>query len=139
MVKVLSRSRFQLENISLECGAQNLCWRSRAIASSSGGLPLRKRLEADRYWTVFRRCVSIAARTIARLNSLSDANAGKRIQILIEEGANGRRLSDLVRLTGLPPERCKALIQENPELVFVEPAQRVVTPIWIEQMRRKAS
>lgn len=77
------------------------------------------------------------ARTIARLNSLSEGNTGKRIQLLIEEGANGRRLSDLVRLTGMPPDRCKALIQGNPSLMFVEPAQRVVTPLWIEQMRRK--
>lgn len=76
-------------------------------------------------------------KTITRLELLSQADRSKRIQILVGESPNGRRLTDLVRSMGLPSDQCKALIRSNPGLVFIEDAQRAVTAPWIAQMRRK--
>jgi selenocysteine-specific elongation factor len=77
------------------------------------------------------------SKTVARLEALTDADAGKRIEFLIEEGADGRRLSDLVRLTGLRTGVVKSLIARNPRLAFVEHAQRAVSKVWIERTRER--
>ncbi len=75
--------------------------------------------------------------TLARLESLAEADSSKRVQILIEESANGRRLLELVRLTGLPADIVKSLIIQNPGLAFVDAAQRGVSKTWIAQTREK--
>ncbi len=77
------------------------------------------------------------AKTLARLESLASDGPGKRIEILVEESTNGRRFADLIRMTGLPGERIKALIRQNSRLVSVEAAQRAVSVAWIERQRAK--
>ncbi len=77
------------------------------------------------------------AKTLARLELLAEADSAKRIQILIDESASGRRLPELVRLTGLPADRIKSLVFANPSLTFVEAAQRAVSTAWIAQTREK--
>lgn len=76
-------------------------------------------------------------KTLARLELLARADLAKRIELLVEESGHGRRLSELVRLTGLPESTLKSLIAQNPKLTFVESAQRAVSKAWIEQIREK--
>jgi selenocysteine-specific elongation factor len=76
-------------------------------------------------------------RTLARLELLAQADSAKRVAFLIEEGANGQALADLVRFTGLRADVVKSLIGRNPRLVFVDHAQRAVSKLWIEQTREK--
>ncbi len=74
-------------------------------------------------------------KTTARLHLLSQFDIGKRLHMLVEEGTNGRRLPDLVRLTGAAPEDLKAAILKTSGLIWLEAAQRVVTNDWMERMR----
>ncbi|MGA8027815.1 MAG: selenocysteine-specific translation elongation factor [Bryobacteraceae bacterium] len=77
------------------------------------------------------------ARTVARLESLAEADPTTRVEILVRESASGARLRDLVRFTGTPLEALRAVIQRSSQLVLAEAAQRVVTTTWIEERRRK--
>lgn len=77
------------------------------------------------------------AKTITRLQTLAEADLAKRVQILIEESATGRRLEDLVRLTGLGETQLRSIIACNPALVSVDGAQRVLTKTWIMRKRDK--
>jgi selenocysteine-specific elongation factor len=77
------------------------------------------------------------AKTIARLMALAQASPAKRVEILVEASGNGRRLPELVRLTGLPLDVIKSLVLANPKLVFVDAVQRAVSTAWIEQMRTR--
>lgn len=76
-------------------------------------------------------------KTFARLESLAQGGAAERLQLLVEESFNGRRVADLIKHTGLPIDRVQSLIAGNPNLLFAEAAQRVVSRIWINQMRQK--
>ncbi len=73
----------------------------------------------------------------ARLQALGKSDDGARVRILVEESRDGRPLADLVRATGWPADRIKALIRQDSRLVFVEAAQRAVSKTWIESMRAK--
>lgn len=77
------------------------------------------------------------AKTLLRLRALSKADTGTRVQILVEEGANGRSMSELVRASGLGKEQLQQLIARNPNLVFRETAQRVVSKGWLQRRRQK--
>jgi selenocysteine-specific elongation factor len=77
------------------------------------------------------------AKTIGRLQILAEADLPKRVQILIEESATGRRLQELVRLTGVTETHLKPIIARNPALVSVDGAQRVLTKAWIAEKRGK--
>jgi selenocysteine-specific elongation factor len=77
------------------------------------------------------------SKTIERLNALAHAGAGNRLQLLIEESSKGQRLQDLLRQTGIQTERLKALITENPSLVYSDSAQRALSKAWIERRRQK--
>jgi len=76
-------------------------------------------------------------RTLARLKLLAEASSAQRVQLLIEESADGRRFADLIKLTGRPEDELKPVIARNPELVVAEAAQRVVTKAWVDRMRQK--
>jgi selenocysteine-specific elongation factor len=78
------------------------------------------------------------AKTVARLSSLLDADLAKRIKILIEESANGRRVSELVRLTGAPAAQIEASILADASLLLHRSSQRAVSQAWIDQKRRDA-
>ncbi len=77
------------------------------------------------------------ARTVQRLQSLAEADAATRIQILVEESAMGRGVAELVPLTGIAPEDLRSLIVKNPDLVLADTAERVVSKAWIERKRQK--
>jgi selenocysteine-specific elongation factor len=72
---------------------------------------------------------------ITRLQRLADCDITKRVQILVEESATGRRFEDLVRLTGVGETKLKSIIERNPTLISVAGAQRVLTKAWITQKR----
>ncbi len=76
-------------------------------------------------------------KTIARLQRLTEANSAKRLQLLVEESTAGRRIDDLVRLSGLAEVDIKEKIAQTPTLVFAEAAGCVVTKAWIAQRRHK--
>ena len=76
------------------------------------------------------------AKTISRLLSLADADLGKRVEILVQESSTGRRVSELVRLTGEPAAELQAALLSRPALLFDPLTQRAVAKPWIEQKRR---
>ncbi|HZQ52623.1 MAG TPA: selenocysteine-specific translation elongation factor [Bryobacteraceae bacterium] len=76
-------------------------------------------------------------RAFERAQTLADADPAKRIQVLVEESMAGRRLKDLVRVTGFPPEELKRLIAENSNLVLADGAQRAMSKAWIDRRRQK--
>jgi selenocysteine-specific elongation factor len=77
------------------------------------------------------------AKTIARLQMLTEADLAKCVQILVEESETGRGLPELVRLTGVTETRLRSIITRNPTLVSVDDAQRVLTTAWIAEKRSK--
>ncbi|MBV9613654.1 MAG: SelB C-terminal domain-containing protein, partial [Acidobacteriaceae bacterium] len=77
------------------------------------------------------------AKTIARLSALATIDVAARIEMLVAESSNGRSPADLVRFTGLPAEIARSVVAENAKLVFVEPAQRIVSTRWIETGRAR--
>ena len=76
-------------------------------------------------------------KTVNRLHTLADAGLAKRVQILIEESATGRKLEDLVRLTGIGEAHLRSVVASNSTLVSVEGVQRIVTKAWIAEKRGK--
>jgi selenocysteine-specific elongation factor len=79
------------------------------------------------------------AKTITRLLSLTDADLARRIGVLVQESTSGRRVSELVRLTGRPPTEIRAALSRNSSLVVHEPAGRAISKAWIDQKRRDIS
>lgn len=77
------------------------------------------------------------SKTVARLQKLAIADLPERILLLTEESRTGRQIEELVRLVDAPPETVKTLIGQNPQLVFIEGAQRVVTKLWLQNRRDK--
>ncbi|MBV9760957.1 MAG: selenocysteine-specific translation elongation factor [Acidobacteriaceae bacterium] len=77
------------------------------------------------------------AKTVARLLSIADADLGKRIEILARESTTGRRVAELIRLTGETAARIETALRSNAALVFDEASQRAVTKEWVEQKRRE--
>jgi selenocysteine-specific elongation factor len=76
-------------------------------------------------------------KAVARLQTLAEADSAKRVQILVEESRTGRRLEDLVRLTGLKETHLKSIIARNPALASTQGPQRVLTKAWIEHKRNE--
>lgn len=70
-----------------------------------------------------------------RIRALAQAGATKRIEILAEESAAGRRFSDLVRATGVREEEIRRAAGQSAQLVVS--AQRVVTKAWLDGRRKK--
>lgn len=77
------------------------------------------------------------AKTVMRLARLAQADPGQRLEILIEESATGRRVPELVRLTGRPLTEIRATLASNPKLVTDPTGQRVVSTAWMAQHRGK--
>ncbi len=77
------------------------------------------------------------SKTIDRLHSLSNAGPAAKIELLVEESATGRRLNELLRFTGLEKEKIKELVLSNPQLLFIEAAELVVTKSWLGHRRKR--
>src|SRR6185437_11084113 len=60
-----------------------------------------------------------------------------RIQFLTEESGTGRRIPELVSATGAPAESVKSQVLQNPQLMYIEAAQRAVTKQWIRRKREQ--
>jgi selenocysteine-specific elongation factor len=76
-------------------------------------------------------------KTIARLASLAEAGLASRIEILVEESANGQSLDDLRRLTGFPAESLAAAILQNPQLILISGSQLVTGRKTLDRHRLK--
>ncbi|MBV9226264.1 MAG: selenocysteine-specific translation elongation factor [Acidobacteriaceae bacterium] len=72
-----------------------------------------------------------------RLQTLAEGSWAKRLSLLVSESPNGRRITDLVRRTGLSPEQLKSHVAKTDDLLFVESAGRVFSKLWIERQREK--
>jgi selenocysteine-specific elongation factor len=70
-------------------------------------------------------------RTLERLRRLADAGLAERVRLLVSEAAQGRSLTSLIKLTGVPGGRLKELIRSDASLFFAEQEQRVITQDWI--------
>jgi selenocysteine-specific elongation factor len=75
------------------------------------------------------------AKTLARLEALSTAAVSRRIELLVDESANGRSIAELVRMMGLSREQLQAAIGSNDGLVM-SANDRVVTRQWIAGKRQ---
>jgi selenocysteine-specific elongation factor len=75
------------------------------------------------------------SKTAARLQRLAQTDLAGRLELLVEEKENGRRLPELVRLTGHAPERIREAIEQNSALLLVDSAQRVVSKTWLATRR----
>jgi selenocysteine-specific elongation factor len=76
-------------------------------------------------------------RTIERLERLANADDPMRIELLVSEASTGRRLDELLRATGLVPERIRELVVANPRLLFIEAHSLVVTKAWLGEQRHR--
>ncbi len=70
-----------------------------------------------------------------RLALLETVSVTARLEQYVAERENGRRLDDLIRLTGQTPEEIKSIIQQSSALLFVEAAQRIVSQAWLKKRR----
>jgi selenocysteine-specific elongation factor len=77
------------------------------------------------------------AKTVGRLATLRAADAPGRIHILVEEGAEGRRVADLVRISGLAEADVLALTGADPGLTFHAPTRRVLAKSWIDDRSKR--
>ncbi|MBV8895987.1 MAG: selenocysteine-specific translation elongation factor [Acidobacteriaceae bacterium] len=76
-------------------------------------------------------------RVVARLQTLSKASLGERLQWLVQESGSGQTLAELVRVTGADPETIKSAVAGNPALSFIETSQRAVSTELLERKRRE--
>jgi len=72
------------------------------------------------------------AKTFERLSGLTSASAAQRVEILTEESPAGLSISQLVRLTGIPPE----IVAQTPNLILVN-GQHLLSQGWVERQRHK--
>jgi selenocysteine-specific elongation factor len=70
-------------------------------------------------------------RSVERLRRLVNADLAERVRLLIGETTQGRGLTCLVSLTGVPIVELRRLIQKDASLFFSEQDQRAVALEWI--------
>jgi len=75
-------------------------------------------------------------KTIARLQTLQSGGDAGRLRLLIEESSQGRKISNIIRLTGWPASKIRKLVAADEGLVLCELEQRVITIEWLEQKRQ---
>ena len=71
-------------------------------------------------------------KAVDRLRKLAAGDLKDRIELLVEESPQGKRLPELVQATGIEEARVLALVKEAKSLVFSESAHRVLSKAWIE-------
>jgi selenocysteine-specific elongation factor len=76
-------------------------------------------------------------KTIERLQALQSGGDAARLRLLLEESSQGRKISNIVRLTGWMPAKIKKLVEADDALTLFEREQRVVTLAWLEQKRQQ--
>ncbi|MCU1294134.1 MAG: selenocysteine-specific translation elongation factor SelB [Bryobacterales bacterium] len=75
------------------------------------------------------------ARTVARLRTLAAGDSARCIQLLVEEGVNGRLVGELVRATGLDSVRILSLVKSNADLFFHSSTNRALSKRWLGAKR----
>lgn len=76
-------------------------------------------------------------KTEERLKRLAAADDMARLELLVVEGAQGRRLANLMRLTGSTRQEIRQLAEANPRLMFCEAGKRIVSRAWLDQKREQ--
>jgi selenocysteine-specific elongation factor len=76
-------------------------------------------------------------KTILRLQRLQSGGDAARLRLLIEESSQGRKISNIIRLTGWMPAKIKKLVETDDALILFEAEQRVITLAWLEQKRQQ--
>jgi hypothetical protein len=76
-------------------------------------------------------------KTILRLQSLQAGSDAARLRLLLEESSQGRKISNIIRLTGWTPAKIKKLVEADESLALCEREQRVITLAWLEQKRQQ--
>lgn len=76
-------------------------------------------------------------KTILRLQALQSGGDAARLHLLLEESSQGRKLSNIIRLTGWTPAKIKKLVAADETLAFYEREERVITLPWLEQKRQQ--
>jgi selenocysteine-specific elongation factor len=77
------------------------------------------------------------AKTAERLKTLAEADDMARVELLVAESAQGRRLANLMRLTGWTQPKIRQLAEANPRLILYEAGQRIVSSTWLAQKRQQ--
>jgi selenocysteine-specific elongation factor len=77
------------------------------------------------------------AKAASRAASLAGASAPERIEILVRESTNGRRVSELSSVTGLPEAEIRSAIASNSRLLIAPSAGIVLSNDWRERQRQK--
>jgi selenocysteine-specific elongation factor len=75
-------------------------------------------------------------RVLARSHALSVATLDRRVQLLVEESKAGVSMAELVRSIGLPRERIRGVIEQNPALTVVRSSEQVIATECLQQKRR---
>ena len=76
-------------------------------------------------------------KTAERLKRLAAGDDMARLELLVAEGAQGRRLANLMRLTGSTEQEMRQLAEANPRLMLCEAGKRIVSRAWLGQKREQ--
>src|SRR3954453_4361469 len=72
-------------------------------------------------------------KTRERLNRLRTWDSGERLRLLVEESAQGRKISNLVKVTGWTPQQIRAFAEGESTLHICEAEQRILSVGWLAQ------
>ncbi len=77
-------------------------------------------------------------KTCRRLKRLLDEGDAGRLFLLVEESTQGRKISNLVKVTGWTPVKIRQLAEADKRLYISEAEQRILNVAWLEQKRGQA-
>jgi selenocysteine-specific elongation factor len=75
------------------------------------------------------------SKTVSRLERLASCDFAARLELLVDEKENGRRLEELAQITGRTSQELKQVLARAPTLIWSEASQRVVTRTWLDRHR----
>ena len=76
-------------------------------------------------------------KTRHRLTRLTSEGEAGRLALLVEEGTQGRKIGNVVKVTGWTPAKIKKLAEGDKRLHICEAEQRIVSVAWLEQKREQ--
>jgi hypothetical protein len=76
-------------------------------------------------------------KTSSRLRGLLTGSDSTRLRLLVEESTQGKKISNLVRLTGWTPAKIRQLAAADEALTLCEVEKRVISLVWLEQKRQQ--
>jgi selenocysteine-specific elongation factor len=72
-------------------------------------------------------------RTSERLKGLLNGSDAARLRLLVEESTQGKKISNLIRLTGWTPSKITQVAEIDGQLALCEAEKRVISLSWLEQ------